>query len=467
MRFLAAPVLVVSVTVLASAPNAPSGQPTVLQVFFGNLHSHTAYSDGTGTPQEAYDHARTAGQLDFLLISEHNHAAAEGTGIDPQGLHIANDHSLYNGPQTDGLITTASRVNTQFAGEFVALYGQEYSTNSDGNHVNVYDIDAVIDTAIVPNKDFRRLYDFFLVQHPDSFGLPPIVQFNHPANFNEDYGVLNFGTIAATLAAAAPYARTIEIINGPHNATTGGHRVETIKSQSYLRYLNAGFRISPTADQDNHFITHGTATDHRTGVWAPALTKRDLMDAIRARRTYASQDRNLVVRFLLNDAPMGSVLTATPGQSLTITVDVSDPDEPSATYRVSLRRDVVGGDVIADSELAGDDLTGDGTVTFNQFQYTGGDEYFLVQIVQTGTDGADQVWTAPVWLTPETNDPHPVDPGETPAPPQPHGEEFVWSVNSSVFHLATCRVIAQIAPQNRKSGHTPPDDRRLHTGCPQ
>jgi hypothetical protein len=366
MRFLAAPLLVVTVTALASAPNAPSPQPAALQVFFGNLHSHTAYSDGTGTPQDAYDHARTAGQLDFLLISEHNHAAAEGTGNDPQHLHIATDHSLYNGPQTDGLITTANRVNTQFAGQFVALYGQEYSTNSDGNHINVYDIDTVIDTAIVPNKDFRRLYDFFLVQHLDSFGLPPIVQFNHPANFNEDYGMLNFGTIGATLASAAPYVRTIEIINGPHNATTGGNRVENIKWQSYLRYLNAGFRISPTADQDNHFITHGTATDHRTAVWAASLTKRDLMDAIRARRTYASQDPNLSVRLQINGAPMGSVLAATPGQPLSITVDLSDPDEPTATYRVSLRRDVVGGDVIADSELTEDDLTGNGTVTFNQ-----------------------------------------------------------------------------------------------------
>ena len=27
------------------------------QVFFGNLHSHTSYSDGSGTPEESYTHA--------------------------------------------------------------------------------------------------------------------------------------------------------------------------------------------------------------------------------------------------------------------------------------------------------------------------------------------------------------------------------------------------------------------------
>src|SRR5438094_1862355 len=89
-----------------------------LRVFFGNLHSHTAYSDGTGTPAEAYEYARTTGKLDFLCISEHNHKSAEGTGDDPQKLHIAKDHSLYNGAGADSLISTANRVNTDFAGTF-------------------------------------------------------------------------------------------------------------------------------------------------------------------------------------------------------------------------------------------------------------------------------------------------------------------------------------------------------------
>jgi hypothetical protein len=113
---------------------APLGQPPAgtLQVFFGNLHSHTAYSDGTGTPDEAYTHAQGAG-LDFLMISEHNHAAAEGTGNDPLGLHIATDPELYSGAGAQSLRSTAARVNQNHPSAFVALYGQEFSTNSGGN----------------------------------------------------------------------------------------------------------------------------------------------------------------------------------------------------------------------------------------------------------------------------------------------------------------------------------------------
>src|SRR5215470_17383292 len=71
------------------------------QVFFGNLHSHTSYSDGSGTPAEAYNHARNVAHLDFLVITDHNHREAEnGASADRRdGVLIAKDHTLYEGPQ--------------------------------------------------------------------------------------------------------------------------------------------------------------------------------------------------------------------------------------------------------------------------------------------------------------------------------------------------------------------------------
>jgi hypothetical protein len=447
---------------------SPVAQPGALNVFFGNLHSHTAYSDGTGTPQQAYTHARTQGDLDFLLISEHNHRNAGSTGNDPQNLNMALDHTLYNGPQAASLIQTANRFNQQFGNQFVALYGQEYSTNSDGNHVNVFEIGEVIDEDVVPNKRFDVFYQW-LVSHPDSAGRPAIVQFNHPKSFNQDYGVLNFGSIDALLPTAAPHVRTIQIINGPHDATGPGNRINTVKSRSYLQYLNAGFRLAPTADQDNHFITHGTATDHRTAVLAPSLTKANILDGIRQRRVYASQDKNLRIFFTINANPLGSVVQLSQGTPLDIRVRLEDPDEAGALYRVSLRRDVVGGELEADAELANKDLTGNGTATFDQFKHTPEDEYFLVQVVQQGSDGADQAWTAPIWIVAEGEgvDEHPDD-EEEPAPgPAPHPEEFVWSQNSEVYHLAECAVVRQIAEANKRSGHQPPAGKRLHNGCPR
>ena len=58
--------------------------------------------------------------------------------------------------------------------------------------------------------------------------------------------------------------------------------------------------------------------------------------------------------------------------------------------------------------------------------------------------------------------------GGVPGGPVPtHTQDFVWSQNSDVYHRASCRAVPHIAAANRRSGHTPPAGKRLHTGCPQ
>src|SRR5437762_2577007 len=132
----------------------PSTQAQDPNVYFGNLHSHTSFSDGSGTPQEAYTRARGVAHLDFFALTEHNHAQAE-EGATPDrkdGLLIANDHTLYEGPRDDAVIPAAGRFNQD--GQFVALYGEEFSSISKGNHINVFDVPKVID---VPNGSFDQL----------------------------------------------------------------------------------------------------------------------------------------------------------------------------------------------------------------------------------------------------------------------------------------------------------------------
>ena len=72
------------------------------QVFFGNLHSHTSYSDGSGTPDQAYKWARDTAKLDFLAITEHNHRLCEaGASKDRKdGIMIAKTPELYTGPKS-------------------------------------------------------------------------------------------------------------------------------------------------------------------------------------------------------------------------------------------------------------------------------------------------------------------------------------------------------------------------------
>src|SRR5262245_42168164 len=133
---------------LAGLLAAPAG--VTYNLYFGNLHSHSSYSDGTGTPAEAYQYAHSTGGLDFLALTEHNHAQAEqGASPDRQdGLLIGKDHTLY-----DKVIQAADQANVD--GSFVALYGQEFSSISKGNHLNAFMARKVITT---PNGNYPDVF---------------------------------------------------------------------------------------------------------------------------------------------------------------------------------------------------------------------------------------------------------------------------------------------------------------------
>ena len=45
--------------------------------------------------------------------------------------------------------------------------------------------------------------------------------------------------------------------------------------------------------------------------------------------------------------------------------------------------------------------------------------------------------------------------------------KYAWSKKSSQYHLATCRFVQNISPDNLQEGDTPPSGKSLHKNCPQ
>ena len=88
-------------------------------VYFGSLHNHTSYSDGQGTPDQAYAYARNNGQLDFFGLADHSEmlTSSEWTTIK----NAANNANL------DGI--------------FTAFYGFEWSSFWSYGHVAVINTD--------------------------------------------------------------------------------------------------------------------------------------------------------------------------------------------------------------------------------------------------------------------------------------------------------------------------------------
>jgi hypothetical protein len=264
-----------------------------LQTYFGNLHSHTSYSDGVSTPTAAYTYARTQAQtpLDFLAVTDHNHGQA--------------------GPMTPSLYQQglAEAAAATVDGEFVALYGQEWGIAAAG-HVNIFESPVLFGwepgryDVFVAQDDYTGLYAA-IAANPSSWGA--LASFCHP-------GDGDFNGFAFTAPGAA-VMRGIALINGPalSTATDESDVGNTGFDPQYLTALRRGFTVSPVGDQDNHEANWGASTETRTAILASALTKSDLLAGLAARRTYATQDHNVQVAMQVNGWPMGSQLLAGEG----------------------------------------------------------------------------------------------------------------------------------------------------------
>lgn len=382
---------------------AATGQ---MNIYVGNLHSHTSFSDGILTPREAYTMAKGNG-LDFMAVTEHNHSAAGGS----DGIYLTDE-------RYEELKQTARAFTKD--GEFVAMFGQEFSTISSGNHMNIFEANEIVR---VRNGDFKTLYEKWLPAHPEV----PFVQFNHPnverdlgieaahafnadeaeeealhthemeplgSKLFNDYGYDDYGKDFQRLAQAAnPYVQTIEILNGPGTRPRPLPKVDAYHEKDYLFYLNQGFQLAPVADQDNHYAHWGSLSPARTGVLAPQLTKSAIYDGLRKRHVFATEDHNLFVTLKAGNAWMGDVIPAQPAVKLEIMA--SDADE-TAPLRVLIYADKIGGSVAKPVHQA--DIKPGETLSWNWEGLQPGMYAFakVTQINESGTQ--DDAWTAPIFV---------------------------------------------------------------------
>lgn len=432
------------------------------RVFFGNLHSHTSYSDGSGTPQEAYTYARDTAKIDFLALTEHNHAEALGN----DGIGIATNPALYKGSSSNSLIQTA-RTMTQ-DGRFVALYGQEFSTISSGNHVNIFDIGEVIN---VEKGKFNLLLNF-LQTNKDSSGQPAIMMFNHPDSSidlgSKEYGFDDFNSnVNSWISNMGKHAALIQIINGPGQQGGTNLRSAEPKETIYRKFLSLGFRVAPTADQDNHTKNWGNATEARTAVVTNALTKTNILEGMRQRHVYATEDKNLSVIIKVNNHLCGDIIAPLPPVGeLAITYKIEDKDEPNAQYEIEVWRGKIGGQFA--QLVSSVERTGNGNGNIEDVAFSGESQYFFFRVVQRNENGDfNRAWTAPVWFENQTNnlnlngDNNLVNPTEA-------VDTAVASKKSEVYHVSDdCLDAKQIKPANKVRGAEARSGRRLHENCPR
>lgn len=343
--------------------------------YFGNLHSHTDYSDGSNdgnapTPASAYTYVKSSLNMHFLGISEHNHN--ESTNM-----------SLSN---WSGLKTQTAAANQD--GTFVCMYGVEWGTISTGGHFLIYEYDSLIGwnpgayEVYVAKGDYTSLYPL-IKNHSGAFAT-----LAHPAA--SDFDGIFTGTYNSIWDDAVV---GIAMRNGPSTSTntTYSNPATSTYNARFTDLLKIGYHVGPTIDHDNHNTTFGRTTQGRTVVLATSLTKDNIADAYRNMRFYASDDYNLKVTYKIGTKNMGSITTqvGTP----TITVSVAD-DDAEAVSTIELMAGVPGSGSTP-TTLTSNSSSSTLTYTDNSLA-DGSTKYYYVIVTQA--DG-HKAWTAPIWYT--------------------------------------------------------------------
>ncbi|MDO7850398.1 T9SS type A sorting domain-containing protein [Hymenobacter convexus] len=357
-------------TAVYTVPVPPVG---TLLAFRGNIHAHSSYSDGNQdgaavTPLQDFQYAAASLHSDFLGISEHNHSQA--------GMSLPN---YARGLQQADQATTAS---------FLALYGMEWGVISGGGHVVVYGVNQLLGwepgnyDVYVARNDYQALFRE-INRRPGAFAT-----LAHPNR--TDYGNLA-GTAFSPRADSAIVGTVLR--SGPATSTNTSYTNPSRGSYTpYFQTLLAkGYHVGIGMDHDNHNTTFLRTAQSRLVVLAPALTKADMIDALRQRHFYASDDWNAEVTFTLNSQLMGSIFADVTPASMS--VSVSDADN-EAVSSVRVLRGVPGSG--AKPVVVASATAGATALSYVDPQGVNTTAYYYAVVAQA--DG-DSIVTSPIWYT--------------------------------------------------------------------
>lgn len=353
--------------------------------YYGNLHSHSSHSDGNQdnlslTPIDDYAYAKKSLCMDFLGISDHNHASA--------GMSISNWQPGLN---------AASAATTS---NFLALYGMEWGVISNGGHVLVYGSNQLIGwetnnyNIYVPKSDYLGTPETTgttgLFRAINNLGGNTFATFAHPS-FSDYNGIANI-SYSATADSALVGSAVASGIAYSTNTTYSNPPSSFGYIDFYNRMLSKGYHIGPTMDHDNHYTNFGRSNNNRLVVVAPSISSNDFYSAMRNRNFYASEDCDTRVVFTLNNKKMGSILKDTVAPA--ISVYAYDPTNPGFTPTIKLMFGIAGSGVNPIQIYS----SNSSTLNYSDYELPiGSNAYYYADIQIAG----NRTITAPIWFTKE------------------------------------------------------------------
>lgn len=352
-------------------------------LYFGQLHAHTNLSDGTGTVEQAFEHAANVENLDFLALTDHSNSFEGQSGLPSAGTtHLGDENAEeVNASWREG--REGARAITAQEGDFVGIYGFEMTWSGGApGHINTFNSEGFENRNAEPyrkgdNYEVLEAYYNTLNDNPET-----ISQFNHPGDTFGDF--MDFALYDPVIDNQMTL---IEVGNGEGAIGSSGY----FPSYSYYtRALDKGWHVAPTNNQDNHKGNWGDSNTARSVVLSDGLSEDAIYDAMKNYRVYATEDNDLSILYSLNGNAMGSILDEQ--DEINIRAEISDPTDITGETKVEVI--VNGGQTLAEKTFTG----GSATVEFNNLSTGYG--YYYLRITQADKQIAV---TAPVWTGESVN----------------------------------------------------------------
>lgn len=366
-------------------------------IYYGTFHGQTNDSDGGGAigscsssqaaqtgahgPADSYPYAKNVG-LDFLANTDHNHYYDGSSSTNTAG-SVAAAKARYQAGLTVAANYTASNPG------FLALYGMEWGVINNGGHLNIFNSDELYAWEYDANN---QLFGDRLIAKNDYAGLYAVMrekgvigQFNHP----DSSGQFIINGVDMAYSADGDEVMVMAEISNTSAFSSNTTETETSRSNNegaFKKLLERGYHVAPATNQDNHCANWGASYTNRTAVLIPtgtALTKASMIDALKARRVFATYDKHSQLIFSANGHIMGERFDN--NGTLNLNVGFANPN----------------GRTVASVEIWEGVPGRNGTVTLlgnsptATITPTDGKHFYYAKVVQ---DDGKILWSAPIWV---------------------------------------------------------------------
>ncbi len=341
-------------------------ESNVAPIRWADLHGHSNLSDGTGTPDDFLTYARDIAGLDVVCLTDHDHWGM---------LFLDENPHLW-----DQIRATATSYNDP--GTFVSLVGYEWTNWIHGHrHVLYFEDDGDVLSSIDPDYETpAQLWDALRGKGALTFAHHSA---GGPVATNWDY--VPDPEIEPVTEVAS--------VHGNSEAPDAPYRIYSALQGNFVRdVLDKGVQfgfIGSADSHDGHPGLAGLASPSGSGIAAlltDDLTRRGVYDALRARRTYATNGPRIILRAAIDTHKMGTTLPESDSDQTALLFLRAIGTAPLAGIEV-----IRGGETIA--TIPGEELWDLATTV--ELEPLRAGEYVYVRVIQVDRGTA---WSSPFFV---------------------------------------------------------------------